>query len=320
MEGRPDRVRTTLSAGTGAFDLGPGGGPAAAPRRLPFAGLAIAADITGRALALRQARLVLPGQGGMPGPALEATGEILHRDGGWDVALDLAASPLEASDLPRLWPAALAPEARSAALSALPAGLLRDTRLRGRFRLPDSLDAVVPEQASLDFGVSRAVVDLGRGRRIAADSADFALSGTPDHLRLERATLRLPAAGGPASLGQSAAGPTIQAEGSAERADGLWRGWLGVGLDAVSFAALPGYWPRGLGSPKGGERDWITQNITAGTIRNGRWRVEAEAPDGTPEELRITALTGTAEATDATVHWLRPIPPPPASPAPPSSA
>ena len=40
----------------------------AAPRRLPFAGLAIAADITGRALALRQARLVLPGAGRPAGP------------------------------------------------------------------------------------------------------------------------------------------------------------------------------------------------------------------------------------------------------------
>ena len=139
---RPERVRTTLTAGAGAFDLGPGPGPqpaGAAPRRLPFAGLAIAADITGRALALRQARLVLPGQGGLPGPALDATGEILHRDAGWEIALDLAASPLEASDLPRLWPAALAPEARTAALGALPAGLLRDTRLRGRFRLRDPL-------------------------------------------------------------------------------------------------------------------------------------------------------------------------------------
>ena len=38
------------------------------------------------------------------------------------------------------------------------------------------------------------------------------------------------------------AGPTIQAEGNAERANGLWRGWLGVGLDAVTFAALPGYY------------------------------------------------------------------------------
>ncbi|RYI99701.1 MAG: DUF3971 domain-containing protein, partial [Acetobacteraceae bacterium] len=125
--------------------------------------------------------------------------------------------------------------------------------------------------------------------------------------------LRLPAANGaaalgPASLGQAAAGPTIRAEGSAERANGLWRGWLGIGLDAVRFADLPTYWPRGLGSPKGGEREWITQNITAGTIRNGQWRIEAEAPAGEPEGLRITALTGTAEASDATVHWLRPVP------------
>ncbi|MDN3568896.1 DUF3971 domain-containing protein [Paeniroseomonas aquatica] len=303
--GRPDRMRTTFTAGAGAFDLGPGS-PGGEARRLPFTGLTLAADLTGRAMTLREARLTLPGLGGLAGPVLTATGEVFHRDAGWQVTLDLAAGALEASDLPRLWPAALAPEARIAALGALPAGLLRDTRLRGRFRLPDTLDAVVPEQAQLAFGVSRAIVDIGRGRRIAADTADFALSGTPDHLRIEQAVLRLPAAAGPA--GPAAAGPTIRAEGSAERSAGVWRGWLGIGLDAVAFADLPGYWPRGLGSPKGGERDWITQNITTGSIRNGRWRIEAEAPEGQPEAMRITALTGTAEASDATVHWLRPVP------------
>jgi hypothetical protein len=90
-------------------------------------------------------------------------------------------------------------------------------------------------------------------------------------------------------------------------ADGLWRGWLGIGLDAVGFAELPAYWPAGIGI--GGERDWITGNITAGEIRNGQWRIEGEAPAGQPEALRITALTGTAEAHDAEIHWLRPVPP-----------
>lgn len=301
---RPERVWAQLAAGAGSFDLGRGA--AGEARRLPFASLAVTADVTGRALNLREARLVLPGADpAMPGPALTVTGEVLHRDANWQVALDLAAEPIEAAELPRLWPVALAPEARAAALAALPVGLLRDLRLRTRFGMPEALDGFSLEQAQVSLAAERAVVDLGPGRRIAADSAEFAISATPDHLRLERAVLRLPAASGPA--GPAAGTPTIRAEGGAERAEGLWRGWLGIGLDALSFADLPAYWPPGIGH--GGEREWITGNITAGEIRNGAWRIEGEAPAGRPEAVRVTAVSGTAEAHGAEIHWLRPVPP-----------
>ncbi|WP_144404354.1 DUF3971 domain-containing protein [Belnapia sp. F-4-1] len=296
-EGRPQRLRAALGAGAGAFDLGPG--PDGTPRRLPFASLAIATSGSGRALRLETAHLTLPG----PGPSLTARGELLNRDGAWHAALDLAAGPIEAADLPRSWPAGLAPEARAATLAALPAGLLHEARLQARFRVPEAMDDLMLEDAQLALAIRNAVVDLGRGRRIAAEGAEVTLSGTPDHLRLDRATLRLPRLprGGPA--------PVLQASGAARREAGLWRGALDLSLDRLAFADLPGYWPRGLGSPKGGERDWITQNITAGEVRNGRWHVEAEAPAGTPDDLRVIALSGTAEARDATVHWLRPIPP-----------
>jgi hypothetical protein len=301
-EGRPQRLRAALGAGAGAFDFGPG--PDGTPRRLPFAGLAVAAGGTGRALRLETARLTLPGPApGRSGPSLSARGELLNRDGAWNAALDLAAEPIQAADLPRYWPAGLSPEARAATLAALPAGLLHEARLQARFRLPEAMDDLMLEDAQLALAISNAVVDLGRGRRISAEAAEVALSGSPDHLRLDRARLRLPRLprGGPA--------PVLQASGAATRAAGLWRGALDLALDRLAFADLPGYWPRGLGSPKGGERDWITQNITAGEVRNGHWHVEAEAPAGAPDDLRITALSGTAEASDATVHWLRPIPP-----------
>ncbi|SDB37956.1 YhdP family protein [Belnapia rosea] len=297
-EGRPERLRAFLGTGAGAFDLGPG--PDGAPRRLPFAGLTIATSGSSRALRLEMARLVLPGQ---PGPALTAQGDLVHRDGTWNAAVELAAEPIEAADLPRYWPAGISPEARAAALSALPAGLLREARLRANFRVPEATGALELDDAQLRLGIANAVVDLGRGRRIAAEGADIALSGTPDHLRLDSAILRLPRLprGGPA--------PVLRAGGEAERRSGMWRSRLDLTLDRIAFADLPGYWPRGLGSPKGGERDWITQNITAGEIRNGRWRIEAEAPAGEPDAVRVTALSGTAEASDATVHWLRPVPP-----------
>jgi hypothetical protein len=54
----------------------------------------------------------------------------------------------------------------------------------------------------------------------------------------------------------------------------------------------------------------MLRNITAGVVRNGRFRIEGEmaSPDA-PDDVIVTALSGTAEAADATVHWLRPIPP-----------
>ena len=301
-EGRPVGMRAALGAGAGAFDLGPG--PDGTPRRLPFAGLALATNGTARALRLETARLTLPGAApGTAGPSLTARGELLNRDGAWNAALDLAAEPIEAAELPRLWPAGISPEARTATLAALPAGLLREARLQARFRVPEAMDDLVLEDAQLGLAIANAVFDLGRGRRIAAESAEVALSGSPDHLRLDRAVLRLPRLprGGPA--------PVLQATGAATRAAGLWRGGLDLRLDRLAFADLPSYWPRGLGSPKGGERDWIIRNITGGEVHNGRWHVEAEAPAGAPDSLRVTGLSGTAEAADATVHWLRPIPP-----------
>ncbi|MBL6455412.1 DUF3971 domain-containing protein [Belnapia sp. T6] len=297
--GQPQHVEARLTAGAGAFDLGPQEGR---PRRLPFAGLAIAATILGQDVELREARMQLPGNGGAPGPSLDVTGRLTRRGDGWAVALDLGAEPIEARDLPRYWPEGLAPEARAAALGSLPAGLLRDARLTARARLPEALDGLQLEEAHLGLAATGAVFDLGRNRRIAAEGAEIALSLTPDRLRLDRIRLRLPRASRPR-------GPVIEAKGAAERRDGIWRGALDLGIDAVAFADLPGYWPRGLGSPTGGERDWITRNITTGEIRNGRWHVEAEAPAEALDSLRVTALSGTAEASDATVHWLRPVPP-----------
>ncbi|MBX6375606.1 MAG: hypothetical protein IRZ13_15415 [Acetobacteraceae bacterium] len=88
---------------------------------------------------------------------------------------------------------------------------------------------------------------------------------------------------------------------------GPWRGAVTLALDAVRFADLGAYWPEGIAR---GARGWMLHNITAGTVRDGRFRIEGEmaSPDD-PGSFVVTALSGTAEASDATVHWLRPIPP-----------
>jgi hypothetical protein len=181
-------------------------------------------------------------------------------------------------------------------------------------------------------------IDLGEGRRIGFTEFEANLVGEDGTVRLERAVLRLgapPAAAPPASPPPNAAAraarrpadsrppqppgaaavapqrasappPTLTAEAEARRADGRWRAVATLALDAVAFADLEAYWPPGIAE---GARAWMVRNITAGTARNGRWRIEAEAPETALDALSVTALSGSAEASGATVHWLRPIPP-----------
>ncbi len=291
-KGRPERLLVYLDAGAGALDLGQG-------QRLPFAEFDATLEGSGRALRLTGARLALPGPGAHPGPVIVAAGEATMREGRWQARLDFRADPLAAAALGRAWPAGLAPKARQAVLGALPAGVLRDARLRLFLTAPESLDRVELAEARLGMIVTEAVFAFG-GSRIGVAAADLALSLTPDALRLERLVAHLASAGGP-----GLAGPAVTATAEAARRDGLWRGSLTLGVDVVRFAELPAYWPEELAQ---GAREWVTGNVTAGEVRGGQWRFEAEVPE-TLDAFRLTGLSGRAEASGATVHWMRPIPP-----------
>lgn len=100
-------------------------------------------------------------------------------------------------------------------------------------------------------------------------------------------------------------GPVIGIAGEALRADGTWRGALDVTLDRVAFADLARHWPDGIAP---GARQWMSENVTAGQARDGRWRLAAEIAEDF-STARVTGLTGTLNADAATVHWLRPVPP-----------
>ncbi len=138
-------------------------------------------------------------------------------------------------------------------------------------------------------------LDLGAGRLLPIASLEATAAWRPEGIALERAVLRLE---GPAT-------PTLTAAATARRVEAGWQASGTLGLDAAPLAELGRWWPEGLG---GNERGWILANITAGMARNGEWTFAAEAPADL-STLTLTEARGTLEVTDATVHWLRPIPP-----------
>ncbi|NOG70338.1 AsmA-like C-terminal region-containing protein [Roseicella sp. DB1501] len=291
-DARPDRMRARLEGGPGALVLAPG-------QRLPLAGLTAEVEGNSRSLAVREAVLRLPGRLGQPGPALRAEGTVRQREEGWLAAIDLAGGPLQAAELPYLWPAALAPALRAEALAALPAGQLQAAKASLSLALPAALDGLRLEAARVEASLAQAVFQLGGGR-LATESLSLAGHYAPGEAALDRLQLRLPATG--AAGGPS---PSLAADGRAVLRDGAWRIAGEASLDALRVADLASYWPAGIVP---GARDWIVQNITAGRVRDGHWQAQAEVPESL-DGIRLTGLTGQVQVTGATVHWLRPIPP-----------
>ncbi|MBR0680601.1 AsmA-like C-terminal region-containing protein [Roseomonas eburnea] len=197
--------------------------------------------------------------------------------------------------LPAVRPAALARAAPAlGALAALDAqaSLALDVRLEG---------LRIPSMALARLRVGPGAIDLGaRGRlMLAAIEADATFDeGT---LRLERAVIR-PA---PPRSATAGAPPLIRAAAEARQEGGVWTAEARVSLDEVAFADLPHYWPEGVAR---GARSWLAENVTAGTARNGAWKVSAQLDPATGA-LRLLGFEGSVEGEEATVHWLRPIPP-----------
>ncbi|MDO9501031.1 AsmA-like C-terminal region-containing protein [Falsiroseomonas sp.] len=177
---------------------------------------------------------------------------------------------------------ALAPLARLDATARIEARARLDTR--GKFQGLHALLTTGP-----------GALELGEGRRIALSRLELDLEAAPDRVTIPRALLRL----------DGDAAPSLTVQAAAARAGEAWQGEATLGLDQMPIAELSRRWPEGLAPHV---RSWIVQNLTAGTARDGRWRIAVEAGPGLAA-ARITSLEGTLEVAEATVHWLRPIPP-----------
>ncbi len=208
---------------------------------------------------------------------------------GWSVAR-VRLDPLDPATLGRLVP-------------RLPDGLA--TALAG-LDLPLSLSA----EATLDPALSprrfAATLDAAAGR-VTAGGATLGVSalvlrgeGTP-----ERATLTLERLAMAAPPGAHAPPPTFSGTATLSRDPSGLLARTELGVDHADFAELADYWPPAIARSA---QAWITRNITAGTAHDGRFDLTLRAAaDGS--DLSLTAATGQLLADDATLHWLRPVPP-----------
>lgn len=202
-----------------------------------------------------------------------------------------ASSQIEA-ELSPIRPAALARVAPGlATLSALDAPLTLTLRL-------DLGPQLALHLARLDAQASAGQARVGPNM-VPLESATLTAQGNADQVSLD--TLRI-------ALRAHERGPLsrVQASGQARRApDGKLQASLALSVDQVAFADLPVLWPAGAG---GNAREWVTQNITAGTAHDAHVQIRLEAP-GDFSNVVLSEATGTLSGDGLTVHWLRPVPP-----------
>lgn len=193
-------------------------------------------------------------------------------------------------------PAALAKaSAELAPLAALDAEA--DMALIARFAGAPQPDLLMA-QLRTGAGVLH-IPDGGGELPFAAIALDATLAG--DVVRIER----LAFSPEPALHQGAAPPPVIGAKGEARLEDRAWHAEAELSLHGLDLADLAHYWPPSV-APK--PREWLAENLTAGVLREGSWRVEARiGVDGSAPA--ITGLTGSARADGVSVHWLRPIPP-----------
>jgi hypothetical protein len=205
----------------------------------------------------------------------EATGEPA------DVVFSVALPSLQPAQLAATFPQ-LAP------VAAMDAPLRAE--VSGRLRLDGS-----PWSLTLRAEAGAGRVAVPNAGTLAVAHADMTAEIAAEGVTLHAARLRLAGDGA----------PTIGLGGTMTRGDGGWSVRVAVTLDQAPAGRLREWWPE---AALPGARAWVTENVTAGVARNGRWEIAADV-DPAFSTPRLLSAAGTLDIEDATVHWLRPIPP-----------
>lgn len=286
-DGRVRGLGLTVQATTGGL-LRPAPG-----LDIPFEALEAEAVATRDRLLLERATLRLPGAAGQP---LDATAELRRGPQGWAGRVQLALGDIDITAIPRLWPPGMAPDTREAARLLLDQGRLREATLLLDLTARTDLSGWAVPGGRVDAVLTGASLTPPGLGAVPISQAVLSAAMTPGAVTLEALQLDLPAGEGRTR---------ITTTGAARLAEGRWGAELSLGLDGARFADLPRLWPEGLVE---GARLWITENITEGRVAEGRWRIGLSA-DTAFGDLRLEALEGEAVVENATVHFLRPMPP-----------
>jgi uncharacterized protein YhdP len=225
------------------------------------------------------------------------SGHALLAEAGVQVALDLRASA--GAHGGTALTAGLAPF-NPAALAAVAPSLAGLAVLDGPVTLSASatLGGTQPAAARLEAAAGPATLTLGRGG-VRLSRLDAAATLTSAELRLERLRVAF------APLPGRASPPVLTAQASATRASGRVHAVFGLDVDRVEMGDLASYWPTGTG---GGARPWLTQNITAGHAHDAHLAGTLDGPAGLGS-MTLSSLSGGLAVDEATVWWLRPVPP-----------
>jgi len=210
-------------------------------------------------------------------------GSISLPPGGAEVSLQLQLSPV----LPAAWANTVSVLAPLAALD-MPVGGEVEVSLGPRL-------AVQQMRLAMQAGAGTAFIADGA---VPIEQATLVASGTPERIVLETARVVLPVLPGTSST-------TIEMNGTVQRDGGAMEASLALDLDHVPLAALPRIWPLGIAHDL---RQWLVQNVTAGTAHDGHFEIALTAKDDLTG-LALTHASGSLQGEGLTVYWLRPIPP-----------
>ncbi|MFC5306301.1 AsmA-like C-terminal domain-containing protein [Azospirillum picis] len=307
----PSWLTVDLRGGTGTLDL-----PQLRPEPVDVRGLDLrgSLDVAARRLAVESLSLRALGPDPASPVALTAKGELTEDGdgrrharadlsltaGGQTAGLSLSGEQAAggggraAARLAEVVPSALA--ALAAALVRLPAAALP---------LSGTLD--VAFDPSLQPTGGRADLTAGRGLlRLPAQfeapvpvaSASLRLQGDRDLVRLDGLSLVLGDDGGPQPRVEATATARRQGDGMAVEAQATARG--------VPVDGLRRYWPVTAGP---NAREWVTSNLSHGTVTEARAEVALTVPVASPVKPELTRFGASIAGEDVTVRYFHDLTP-----------